>query len=331
VARDANRDPRPLNQLVLYDDHPKYWEAWDIDAESIENGRPVLDAAQHWEVTKTYGGLDAIRVSHRIGRRRFGPTSEIRQTFVLRPGSPRLDIETWIDWRESRTMLRALFPVDVWADFATYEIPFGHIQRSTKRETSEEKARFEVPAHRWMDLSEPGRQRGMALLNDCKYGHSCNGNVMGLTLLRSPKWPDPNADMGTHTFTYSLMPHEGDWRAAGVDREAEAMVRGMWAATCGRSPVEGTIRDTWAPFGVSCTDGASVRVAAVKGAGIVVRLVESHGRAGRCKIEWALPVREVRTVDLLERPREHAGFVHVGGRSEFPIGAFQIVTIRAKK
>lgn len=318
----------PLNQLMLHDDHPRYWEAWDIDAEAMEKGRPVEGEAESWRVEEDGSGPAAIRVERALGK-----ASRIVQTFSLVPGSPRLDVETWVDWHESRTMLRVLFPVDVQADFATYEIPFGHIERSTRRETNEEKSRFEVSAHRWMDLSEPGRQRGVALLNDCKYGHSCHRNVMGLTLLRSPKWPDPNADMGEHTFTYSLMPHDGDWRAAGVDRESELMVRPMWTVPlpAGQS---GTLRGEWAPLVISCEGGAAVRVAAVKGAEdgerIVIRIVESNGRAGVCRIEWKLPVRHVLTVDLLESRREHAGFVHVGGRSEFPIGAFQIVTLQVQ-
>ena len=312
----------PLNQLALYDDHPKYWEAWDLDAEAMERPR-VVDAEGIAEVVTVGAGRPALRVT-----RALGTHSRITQTFSLEPGSARLDIDTDVDWREERTLLRALFPTNIAADQATYEIPFGHVTRATRRETAEEKARFEVPAHRWMDLSMQGR--GLAVLNDCKYGHSCHAGVMGLSLLRSCKWPDPQADMGVHRFRYSLMPHQGDWRAAGVDSEAELMVRGVWAVplVAGRA---GEVRK-WAPFKIECSGGAAVRVVAVKraedGDAVIVRVVESNGRAGTCRVDWTVPVEAVEQVDLLERAMSHPGVVTAGGVTEFSVGAHQIVSMR---
>jgi hypothetical protein len=105
-------------------------------------------------------------------------------------------------------------PVDVRSLRATYEIQYGHVERPTHANTSWDVARFEVCAHKWADLSEPGY--GVALLNDCKYGYDIAGNVIRLSLLRAPTWPDPVADRGHHRFTYRLLPHAGDLRAAGV-------------------------------------------------------------------------------------------------------------------
>lgn len=189
---------------------------------------------------------------------------------------------------------------------------------------------FEVCAHTWMDLSQPGF--GVALLNDCKYGHSCDGNVMGLSLLRSPKHPDPQADMGEHEFTYSLMAHDGDWRAAGVDKESEALNNPLRAMPL--SPGEsGSIQGAYSPYLVSTDGAASVHVAAIKpaedGNRLIVRLVETHGGSGKATIDWNLPIEAVDTVDLLERPVRIDGFRNdIGSQcSELTLRPFQIVTL----
>ena len=151
--------------------------------------------------------------------REFG-ASTITQTMRLASGSRRLEFDTEVDWHERHKFLKVAFPVDVHASRATYEIQFGHLERPTHTNTSWDVARFEVCAHRWADLSEPGY--GVALLNDCKYGYDIHGNVMRLSLLRAPGWPDPESDQGAHRFSYALFPHAGDLRAAGVVAEAEA-------------------------------------------------------------------------------------------------------------
>ncbi|MHC4579794.1 MAG: alpha-mannosidase, partial [Planctomycetota bacterium] len=282
-SRDARRQPAeggsgPLNQLILYEDRPRSWEAWDIDAEYEEKPCPVDGPAEKWRVAETGPQRGVIEVA-----RPLGEGSRIRQRFVLEAGSPRLDVETHVDWHERRRVLRALFPVDVRARRATHEIQFGTIERPTHRNTTWEQAMYEVCAHTWMDLSEPGF--GVALLNDGKYGHSCDGNVMGLTLLRSSKFPDPEADMGAHEFTYSLMLHAGNWRAAGVDREAHALNAPLRALPLapGRA---GTLPRRWAPFEIGGEGSAGVVVSAVKRAEaddrLIVRLVETHG--GRAEL-----------------------------------------------
>ena len=113
-------------------------------------------------------------------------------------------------------LVKAAFPLNVEADFATYEIPCGAIRRSTKPQTPAEKAKWEVPALRWSDLTgyPSGFLYGISLLNDCKYGYDSQPNQIRLTLLRSPHWPNPEADRGFHEFTYALYPHAGSWESA---------------------------------------------------------------------------------------------------------------------
>jgi alpha-mannosidase len=318
----------PFNQLVLYEDVPHAWDAWEIDPTYVEKPFPVQGPAESWRVVEESPLRCAIEVERPLGR-----ASRITQRFVLEAGSARLDVRTEVDWHEERRLLRAYFPVDVRATRATYGTQFGHIERPAHRNTPWDRARFEVCAHGWMDLSEPGF--GVALLDDCKYGHSCAGNVMGLTLLRSPKHPDPQADMGRHVFTYSLMPHHGDWRQAGVDREAEALNNPLIARPLPKQQ-EGTWSRQHAPVEIKALLPGRVEIAALKpaeeGDGVVLRLVETHGGRGEVRVHWRLPVREVQGVNLLEELVETPALNHDEGDriTTFLMKPFQVVTLRAR-
>ncbi len=316
----------PLNQLVLYEDRPRSWEAWDIDADYELKPTLIDSPADRIEVVRDHPLRGEIEVERRLGER-----SRIVQRYMLDAASPRLDIHTRIDWREDYRLLRALFPVNVRSRFATYDIPFGHMQRSTTRNTSIEQAMFEVCAHQWMDMSETGF--GVAILNDGKYGCSCDGNVMGLSLLRSPKWPDPTCDMGEHAFTYSIMPHTGSggWREAGVDHQAALLNAPLFAT---RAAPSGN-NAPWAPFTVHGNGARSVMIAALKRAEalddhrLIIRMVESHGGHAAIHIDWHLPVRDAATVDLLEQPRTEHGVAHDprSNRTSITLKPFQIITL----
>jgi len=320
----------PMNQLVLYEDIPHMWDAWDIDPSYEDKPYPVDDQPESIEIVSENPLRCAVRIT-----RRLGAHSRIEQTYSLDAGSPRIDIHSKVDWKESRMLLRALFPTNILSTRATYDIQFGHISRPTHRNTSWDAAKFEVCAHRWMDLSEPGA--GVAILNDGKYGHSCDKGVMGLTLLRSPKFPDPDADMGEHEFTYSVMPHEGDWRAAGVDREAEALNMPLIAYVL--NPEEAGPRGkSWAPFTLETTGAGAVSIAAVKKAEndnrLILRVWESHGAHGELSIHWHLPIKHVEPVDLLERSFSEEslsskGVSHEGAVTKVHIAPFQILTFAA--
>jgi alpha-mannosidase len=199
------------NLLQTFVDKPKEYDAWNIDAD-FENKYWSLDEADEVKLTES-GPLRAIiRVKHHF------QDSSFVQDITLYPSVSRVDVDMQTDWKEKHTLLKVGFPVSVHSDKATYETPFGSIQRPTTRNTLEEKAQFEVPALHWADLSDA--QHGLSILNDSKYGYDARGNVLRLTLLRSPTWPDAHADEGHHEFTYSLYPHRATWR------EAETVRRG---------------------------------------------------------------------------------------------------------
>jgi alpha-mannosidase len=197
------------NLLQAFVDKPKDYDAWNIDA-NFEDKKWDLTQAEEVKLVESGPVRAILRVVRKF------QNSTFTQDITLYPRVPRVDVRTTADWHERHILLKAAFPLAVRSDTATFEIPYGSIERPTTRRTPAEKAKFEVPALRWADLSDS--QNGFSLLNDSKYGYDAHDNVLRLSLLRSPTWPDPEADQGLHHFTYSLYPHAETWREAGTVR-----------------------------------------------------------------------------------------------------------------
>lgn len=328
VAQEPAVRTTELNTLELYEDVPHMWDAWDIDPQYEEKPRDAQYEISAVEVVCEEPLRCALRFS-----RSLGTASTIEQTYILDAASPRIDVHNKVDWHEHRTLLRARFPTSILAQQASYEVQFGVVERPTHRNTTWDAARFEVCAHRWMDLSQPGL--GLALLNDGKYGHSCHQGELGLSLLRAPKHPDPTADIGLHEFTYSLMPHTGDWRSAGVDREAEALNLPLmgYLLNPGEAGDHGT---AYVPFTITTLGAARVAISAVKpsedGRGVVLRLWECHGGRGTCTLRWNAPrpggnpQMRVEAVNLLEE-RLELDVVPAQQGASFAINPWQIVSL----
>ncbi len=200
------------NRFVLYEDEPLNWDAWDVDVFHLEK---PLD----------YPGADSVRLIENGPLRvaiefevALSHESSLTQVVSLTSLSPRLDFSTRVTWQEKHRFLKVEFPLNVRAEQAAYEIQFGHLHRPTHFNTTWDLARFEVCGHKWADLSEAGF--GVALLNDCKYGYAAHGNLLRLSLLRSPTNPDAHADEGLHNFRYALFPHPGSLQEANVIQEA---------------------------------------------------------------------------------------------------------------
>jgi len=193
------------NQLQTFPDKPKKYDAWNIDRESLDHMTPI-DGVDSIDV------LDSgpVRASLRI-RRHWG-ASTFEQTIVLYSNADRVDIQNHIDWHETHVLLKVAFPLRASSDHATYEIPYGVIDRPTTRDNAVDAAKYEVPALRWADLGDAAH--GLSLINNSKYGYDAAANVLRLTLLRSPVYPDPDADRGKQDCTFSLYPHAGTWQQA---------------------------------------------------------------------------------------------------------------------
>ena len=273
------------NRMKMYRDVPSAWDAWDIDSmyelTPVELGEPA-----EIEVVAAGALVGCLRLKRRINN------STMIQTISLRHGSRRVDFETNIDWRESHKMLKVAFEVDYHADEAIHEIQFGHIRRPNHKSRPFDADRFEVCNHKWSALAE--ENRGFAVLNDCKYGLNVLAKSISLTLLRAPKAPDMNADVGEQEFTYSFYAWNGPLCESSVVHEAyelncPVMVIGGLA---GRRSLLGT-------------DAPNVIVEAVKPAedlsgDVVVRLYESLRMTSRCKLSVDLPVTKAAATNMLE-------------------------------
>ena len=213
-GREAMRPGELGNVLSLYEDWPYNWDAWEVDITYEQQLRETARLVSS-QVTAEGPVLAELTLEFAVGQ------STIRQKVRLGAQSARLDFATEVDWSECRRMLRASFAVDVAAPEATYEIQFGTYRRPTHRNTSWDMAKFEVCGHRFVDLSD--QTHGVALLNDCKYGHKVHENVLDLNLLRSPFHPDPTADRHRHEITYAILPHEGRLEESCVVSEAHAL------------------------------------------------------------------------------------------------------------
>jgi alpha-mannosidase len=193
------------NELEAFADKPAEYDAWNIDPGTLDHFT-ALTQADSVELVEKGPLRSIIRVT------RHWSNSKFVQQIVFYAGMPRVDIVNDIDWHETHILLKAAFPLAAAGPMATYEIPYGSIERPTTRSNSIEAAKFEVPAIRWADLGDSSH--GFSLINNSKYGYDAKDNVLRLTLLRSPTDPDPDADRGPQHFTYSLYPHAGTWREA---------------------------------------------------------------------------------------------------------------------
>jgi alpha-mannosidase len=199
------------NVLQVFEDKPLAFDAWDIDIYYQEKMLEVQDLVER-RVIENGPLRGVLSLGWRFGE------SIINQKVMIYRNSPRIDFKTNIEWREQQALMKTAFPVAVRSTRATYDIQFGNVERPTHWNTSWDYARFETVGHKWVDLSEG--DYGVSMLNDCKYGHDIKDNVIRLTLLKSAIEPDKTADKGSHSFTYSLVPHAGGWREGNIPREA---------------------------------------------------------------------------------------------------------------
>jgi alpha-mannosidase len=311
------RPGKPGNVFQMLDDKPLFWSAWDVDVFAHETVQEILKC-ESIEIVERGPVRAAIEVVRRFSN------STIRQRISLGP-TPGIRFDTEVDWQEEDKMLKVAFPLNVNASRATFEIQFGSVERPTHVNTSWDLAKFEVCAQKWADLSEG--DQGVALLNQGKYGHDVRGSVLRLSLLRSPKAPDPLCDMGVHRFSYSLLPHFGPHHQAGVVAAAYAFNAPVRYAFLDRSVGESGAL----PPLVAC-DSRNVVIESVKraedGDGIIVRLYECHNVRGRAELSCVRVPREAVLCDLEEN---EVGALEIAeGSVRFDYKPFEIITVRLR-
>ncbi len=304
------------NVFQLLDDRPLFWDAWDTDIYASETAKDLIrsDSFEIVEKGPTRVALELVKT--------FGK-SKIRQRISLGP-TPGIRFDTEIDWHEDQKMLKVAFPINVNAQRATFEIQFGHVERSTHQNTSWDLARFEVCAQKWADVSEGGH--GVALLNQGKYGHDIKGSTLRMSLLKSPKAPDPICDMGRHVFSYVLLPHFDQIQQSEVVEAAYAFNAEPRALAL-EPQTTGTGVATPALVSV---DRRSLVIETVKKAEdyrrIIVRMYEAHNSRGTANLSCALPIKRAYHCDLNETPHGEP-IEPQDGRIPVEYKPFEIITL----
>ncbi|BAY84124.1 glycosyl hydrolase 38 protein [Calothrix parasitica NIES-267] len=326
------------NQLQAFKDEGQYWDAWNIDPNYSEHILPPLKLKS---IEWLEQGLlqQKLRVVRQLGK------SEFIQDYILQATSPVLKIQTKVNWLERHVLVKAAFPLNLEADFATYEIPCGAIQRTTKPQTAAEKAKWEVPALRWADLTEEGETRrqgdkvshcvaevpsvvasgatrreigrkensyGVSLLNDCKYGYDAQPSQLRLSLLRSPEWPNPEADKGSHEFSYGLYPHTGSWEKAQTVKRGYEFNQPLKAVLCENNICQNksqtqTLKEKASFINISGDSADNLILMAFKQAEDnpqqwILRCYESIGEKAEFQLTSDIGLNVKELVDLLERP-----------------------------
>ncbi len=306
------------NQLQFFKDNPKDYDAWNIDPGTLDVPPMVIDNADSVDFYRAQSPHPEIRIT------RHWQSSKFVQSLDLDPGSAQLDVDNDIDWHESHILLKVAFPLAASGPFATYEIPYGAIQRPTTRNNSWEKAQFEVPAQRWADLGDG--QHGLSLINESKFGYDAVGNLLRLTLLRSPKWPDPDADMGHHHFHYAVYPHAGTWKDA-------LTVRHGWEYNYPLTALVTTAHPGSLPaeHSFAAADPDNVVLTAVKKAedakGLILRAYEWAGKDATIEFHVPPGATSATVTNMMETP-EGSPLSVAGDVVKIPIHPYEILTIR---
>ncbi|MCX5381574.1 glycoside hydrolase family 38 C-terminal domain-containing protein [Streptomyces sp. NBC_00091] len=323
-AREALAPGAAANLLQIHPDFPNMWDAWDIDS-FYRNKVTDLVALDSLEVTERAQDSCTVTVTRSFG------SSTVSQALTLRAGAKTVDITTEVDWHETEKFLKAAFPLDVKAERTASETQFGHVHRATHTNTSWEAAKFEICAHRWIHAEEPGW--GVALLNDSTYGHDVTRQIrpdggqtttVRLSLLRAPRYPDPETDQGRHTLRFSLAPGAAIGDAV---REGHAL-----------NLPERVLRGAGPVAALLAVDNDAVVVESVKLAedrsgDVVVRLYESRGGRAEARLTADFAITAAVESDLLERPIPGTAVSAPApdGAVGLTLRPFQILTVRLRR
>lgn len=296
--KENNREIIPegcvANVFEVFEDYPREFDAWEI-TEYYQQKNWIADDVSGIEIINRplYA---AIRIKRKYNRSSF--SQEIR----LNAQSKRLDFITDIDWHEDHSLLKTAFPLAIHTNVATCDVQFGFIERPTFLNNPWDKAKFEFCAHKFVDMSEG--DYGVALLNDCKYGYSAKDNVLKLSLLKAPTYPNPEADRGKHHFVYSIYPHNNGFASSDVVKQGYIMNRPMKIKRLAKHTV-GALPER---FSLVSTDKNNVVIETVKkaedGNGIIVRIFDAENKRGKVALEFGFPVLKAYICDMLENCEE---------------------------
>lgn len=348
------------NQLQAFQDQGQYWDAWNIDPNYSKYPLPPTQL-------KSIQYLDFGPIQWRIRVIRQLNHSEFSQDYILEINSPILKIATTVNWQETHVLVKAAFPLTVTSDYVTYEIPCAAIQRPTQPQTSTEKvlhkqgiieadtetgrhgdgesdvsfqskillqlcnaaekAKWEVPALHWADLTISD-EYGVSLLNDCKYGYDAQPDQLRLTLLRSSQWPDPNADTGNHHFTYALYPHLGSWQRSktvhhGYELNFPLIVMPLQSKILNlKSKIQLPTVSQLLNLQSENLILMAIKQSEDEDNKWILRCYECHGEIAELSLETDLDLTIINQVDLLEKPIEQFSLIQ-----PWKIASYQLTAI----
>ena len=305
------------NQLQAFKDTPKDYDAWNIDYGTLDHPMPI-DKVDSIKLIENGPVRSTIRIE------RTWQSSHFTQDISLAADADTVVVDNTVDWHETHILLKAAFTLAASGPMATFEIPYGTIQRPTTRNNSWESAKFEVPALRWADLGDG--KNGFSLLNEEKYGYDAIGNVLRLSLLRSPTWPDPDADRGIQHFRYALYPHAGTWQQAMTERKGYELNYPLQATVV--APHGGSLPASHSFISV---DDDNVILTAVKKSeddnALILRVYDWSGKASSAKFTLPPGATAATEVNLMEQPVGSAIPVE-NNTATLPVGPFEIRSLR---
>ncbi|MCH3918220.1 MAG: glycosyl hydrolase-related protein [Spirochaetia bacterium] len=319
ASREIVPEGSCANRIVSYEDRPHNFDAWDVNNYYTEKSWEVDDVSG-WDVVEE----GPVRACIRIERKYLDST--ITQYIYIYAGLDRIDIRNVINWKEHQIFLKDWFPVDVHAQEATFDIQYGNVRRTTHSNTSWDFAKFEVCVHKWLDISEDGF--GVSFLNDCKYGCSVKDGKVGLSMLKSAIYPNPEADKELHEFTYAIYPHVGNWRDADTVGQAYGL----------NNPLEVRMKQTVGgklPLSLSfvSVDCENVVIEVVKeaedGKGMIIRLYECYNRRCPVTLNFACPIASIVECNMIEQGFEPVSLLSETSAS-FTILPYEIKTFRVQ-
>ncbi|WP_270886920.1 alpha-mannosidase [Pedococcus sp. 5OH_020] len=321
TGRESVAPGREANLLQLHQDFPNRWDAWDVDS-FYRNRVTDLRDVSRLDARIEAGG------AHVVVERAITPHSTVRQVISLAAGARVLQVEQVTDWHETEKLLKVAFPLDVRAQHTVAETQFGHYQRVTHRNTSWEAARFETSMHRFLLVQEPGF--GVALVNDSTYGFDVarepgdEGIVtcVRLSLLRAPRFPDPETDQGLHVHRYGLV--------VGADVASATAEGALLNVPARHSSGDHGFEPLVSVHGEGLVL-SSVKESADRSGDLVVRLYECLGGRTSGTVHLAFPGERVVLTNLIEEPLNEAALEVAHGVVEVRLGAFEVVTMRVTR
>jgi alpha-mannosidase len=288
--REVLQENKNANVLMTYEDRPHNFDAWDVNNYYVE---------KTWEITAV-SSIELVEkgpVRATICVKRHYLDSKIEQYISLLYNSPEISIRNEIDWKESHIFMKSVFPVDIHTDEAAYEVQYGNVKRKTHYNTMWDYAKFEVCMHKWIDVSED--DYGVSMMNDCKYGCHVHNGEIGISMLKSATYPNPDADKEHHSFVFSIYPHNGDWNKAKTVQKAYALNNPMCAFI--KETKEGVLPRE---YSLVSADAENVVIEVVKqaemGEDVILRMYETNNRRTNVNLTFGMDLQRIRECNMLE-------------------------------